>query len=155
MSSPSPSPRAVLGFSCWLHPRFHRAHCVLAGPLAGYLHSRGLNLTLTKHQQQWVVPRSKMADFPNVGLINEYEAAYILLQMRYSDDNPSLSHRQQIIGSSGEVAPSGNDEQTVGTAAATSFENLDEVFSCPHCDKSYSLKGSLAVSYSFTWARIC
>jgi hypothetical protein len=93
-----------------------------------------------------------MADFPDVGLIDEYDAAHILLQLRYSDTDPSHSHRQQFKDNSGEVTLSGNDEQTVDTNAATSSDNFDEMFNCPHCDKLYSTNKSLAVSCPFTWA---
>jgi hypothetical protein len=95
-----------------------------------------------------------MADSPDVGLIDEYDAAHILLELRYSDRNPSHSHRQQFIDNGGEVTLYGNDEQTVGTNAATSSDNFDETFNCPHCGKLYNANKSLAVSCPFTWARL-
>ena len=94
-----------------------------------------------------------MADFSYVGPIDEYDAAHILLGLRYSDRNPSHSYSQQIKDNSGDVTLSGNDEQTVGANAANSSDNLDEMFRCPHCDKPYSTNKGLAVSCPFTWAK--
>lgn len=96
-----------------------------------------------------------MADFLDASLVDVYEAACILLNMKYSDRNPSHSHIQQIKDNSSEVTLSGNDEQTVGTNAAASTDNPDEIFGCPHCDKSYNTNKSLAVSCPFTWTRTC